>query len=96
MPRIAAKKKIALIKRKSVRTRSKDRNEKLLIAFGARIREYRLERGLLQSDLASLIAVGREYISDIERGKRAPSLLMLEVFADGLQVSMADLVTALQ
>ena len=47
------------------------------IVVGARIRKYRLERGITQEDLAFQINTSAAYISNIERGIKRPSLQKL-------------------
>jgi transcriptional regulator with XRE-family HTH domain len=64
--------------------------------FGARLREYRTTRGISQADLAD--RVGRRggrltsnYVSDLERGLKAPTLTMILKLSSALDVSVADL-----
>jgi putative transcriptional regulator len=46
-----------------------------------RIRDYRLERGLTQDDLAQAVGVSRQSINAIERGRYTPSLPLALRFA---------------
>lgn len=46
----------------------------LLVQFGRRLRELRLECGLSQADLAERVDVTPEYVSRIERGLVGPSM----------------------
>ena len=55
-------------------------------AFGARVRELRLGRGLSQMGLAETIGLHPTYISGIERGSRNVSLVNIHVIAEGLGV----------
>ncbi|WP_396272518.1 helix-turn-helix domain-containing protein [Granulicella arctica] len=59
--------------------------------FGVRLRQLRLERSLTQLRMAIEFGIDRSYISDVERGRKAISLPMLEVLALGLKVSLSDL-----
>jgi transcriptional regulator with XRE-family HTH domain len=44
---------------------------------GRRVRTGRLERGLTQEQLAVAAGVSQQYLSDLERGKRNPTVLIL-------------------
>lgn len=46
-----------------------------------RIRDYRLERGLTQEDLAQAVGVSRQSINAIERSRYTPSLPLALRFA---------------
>ena len=60
--------------------------------IGQRIRELRDERGLRQDQMFGL---DRSYMSDVERGKKMPSLTVLKVLSVGFKVSMAEMVETL-
>lgn len=49
----------------------------------------RLENNMTQSELAAKSGLNRTYISDIERGKRNPSVTVLLRIADGLSLSIS-------
>lgn len=59
--------------------------------FGKRVRKFRLEVGLSQEDLAHEAASNRTYISDVERGRRNPSIVVAERIAKALGKSMGEL-----
>lgn len=67
----------------------------LLEAFGKRIRDLRKEKNLSQEALALKSDIDRTYISDIEKGKRNVSLLVIEKLASGLEVKLSELVKKL-
>ena len=46
------------------------------------IRDYRLERGLTQEDLAQAVGVSRQSINAIERGRYIPSLPLALRFSE--------------
>ena len=54
----------------------------ILVQFGKRIRQLRLERKLSQEHLAEITGFHRTYIGMIERGERNPSLVNIKRFAD--------------
>lgn len=64
----------------------------LLEAFGKRIRDLRKEKNISQEALALKSNLDRTYVSDIEKGKRNVSLLVLEKLAGGLEVELSDLI----
>lgn len=59
--------------------------------LGARIRWLRGERGLSQGDLAARCGVHVAELSKWERGKRGPSLEGLVKLADGLELTLPEL-----
>lgn len=59
--------------------------------FGLRLRELRKARNMTQLQMAVDFGIDRSYISDVERGRKAISLPMLEVIALGMKVSLSDL-----
>jgi transcriptional regulator with XRE-family HTH domain len=60
--------------------------------IAARIRTIRTARDLSQDDLAAMIGRSVDAISNIERGKNLPSLETLMALAEGLQLTLVDLV----
>lgn len=67
-------------------------NGDVLLRFGARVRERRVELAMSQEDLAAVSGLDRTYISGIERGKRNVGLRNVAVIATSLRTSLADLV----
>lgn len=59
--------------------------------FGMRIRELRLREEISQEELAWRCQLSKNYVSDVERGKRNVSLKAIEQFAKGLGVKVEDL-----
>lgn len=66
-------------------------SEKILIKFGARIKQLRQEKGLTQEQFAQKCGLHKNYIGMIERGERNPSLINIEVIAKGLEISISNL-----
>lgn len=56
------------------------------IIFGANVRRLREAAGLSQDAFADIVGVHRTYMSGIERGKRAPSIIVVERLATALGV----------
>jgi transcriptional regulator with XRE-family HTH domain len=63
----------------------------VLARFGQRVREKRMAMGLSQEAFADKCKLDRTYISGIERGKRNVSLRNIEVIANTLGISIAEL-----
>lgn len=59
--------------------------------LGKNLRRLRKQEGFTQEALADLTTVHRNYISDLERGHRNPSVDVLAKLADALNVSVASL-----
>lgn len=59
--------------------------------FGLRVKALREDRGLTQYALAPLACVSRTYLADVERGKRNVSLETVGKIAEGLGVSIEEL-----
>lgn len=59
--------------------------------FGERIRRLRIERGWGQAELAAESGVGRQYISQIENGRREPCLGVMEALAGSFGKTIAQL-----
>jgi transcriptional regulator with XRE-family HTH domain len=60
-----------------------------------RLKELRVQRNLTQVRMAREFGVDRSYISDVERGRKSVSLPTMEIFALGLKVSLAELLTGI-
>lgn len=63
-------------------------------AIGHIIAETRRERGLTLRELSARSAVSLGYISEIERGLKEPTGLVIQALADGLDVSTGQLLVA--
>ena len=63
----------------------------ILVAFGLRLRAFRLEKGLSQEELAEKTNLHRTYIGSSERGERNISLLNLCKIAKALGLRVSSL-----
>ncbi|WP_163880849.1 helix-turn-helix domain-containing protein [Paenibacillus favisporus] len=63
-----------------------------LLAFGRALRKIRKEKKLTQDELSVYSRVDRSYISELENGEKAPSLLTITSLARALQVKASVLV----
>jgi transcriptional regulator with XRE-family HTH domain len=61
-------------------------------AFGQTLRDYRLERGVSQEQLGFELDSGRTYVSELERGQRAPTLRWLFRVARWLGVRPSEII----
>lgn len=59
--------------------------------LGLAIIKLRKEKGLSQEKFALEADVDRRYMSDLENGKRNPSLEIIEKIANRLEVSISEL-----
>src|SRR5438105_1082809 len=58
--------------------------------FGAEVKRRRNELGISQEQLAERANLHRTYVSDVEAGKRNPSLASIERLAMGLGASLSS------
>ena len=58
---------------------------------GENVRRLRLDRGVTQEELAVKSGFGQNYISDLERGRRNPTVVTLWEIAEALGVTPVDL-----
>jgi XRE family transcriptional regulator, regulator of sulfur utilization len=63
-----------------------------LVALGGRIQGLRRDRALTLQQLAEVADVSVSMLSSVERGQKAPTIVVLARIADGLGVPLADLV----
>jgi transcriptional regulator with XRE-family HTH domain len=59
--------------------------------FGLVIRQWRLKASLSQEELAARAGLHRTYVSDVERGRRNPSLQSIAKLTNALKVSVSVL-----
>ncbi len=64
-----------------------------LVKLGKIVRAKRTERNLTQTELSIRAKVDRNYIGMLERGERNPSYLSLLKIANGLELSINELLT---
>lgn len=67
--------------------------EDVRIKFSQKLQSLRIERNLSQEKLALLCGIDRTHIGRIERLERTPSLVILQKIADGLEMSLTELLT---
>jgi transcriptional regulator with XRE-family HTH domain len=72
------------------------RRASVVIAFGRRLKELRLGRGLSQSELASHAGIHWSYVGRLERGRAAPGLDLLARLASALGISLSELLPSQQ
>lgn len=58
-----------------------------LVAFGARVRTLRKEKGLSQEGLSNLAGIDRSYMGQIERGEINLTLTKIYQIVDALEVA---------
>jgi transcriptional regulator with XRE-family HTH domain len=65
------------------------------IQFGDHLRQLRMKRGWTQVEMSDFLAINRSYLSEMETGKKDPSLTMLKTLADGLGMRVSELLKGL-
>lgn len=65
------------------------------VLLGNRVRKLRQERGWTQVEMAEVLGIDRSYISEIETGKKDPSLRVLKTIADGFKLTLSELLSRL-
>lgn len=65
----------------------------ILLGFGKNLKHFRKNKNLSQEDLAFKCGLDRTYISGLERGKRNPTLKIISLLAQHLDISMSELVS---
>jgi len=60
--------------------------------FGKRLRELRVARNLTQTELSERCGSNRQFIGDLERGVKVPSLTMVLRLAEALECRVYDVV----
>ena len=64
--------------------------------LGTRIRYLRKRKRLSIEDLALLCEINKNYLCDLENGRRNPTIQMLEKIANGLGITISELTKGLQ
>jgi transcriptional regulator with XRE-family HTH domain len=59
--------------------------------FGEKVRTLRKQINISQEELAFRAGLHKNYVSDVECGRRNVSLKAIEQFAEGLDVSLKEL-----
>ena len=66
------------------------------VQLGMRIRYLRKLKGMSQEDLALESGINKNYLSDVERGSRNPTITVIEKISTALGVSLATLFKGIQ
>lgn len=77
-------------------TSGMSKKEDILLRFGRVCRRFREETGVSQEKFAGLCGFDRAYYGTVERGLRNVSLRNLERIAATLEMSLADLLDAVE
>ena len=68
----------------------------ILIQLGKRITYLRKKKKMSQLDLAVESEVNRNYLCDLEKGRRNPSILVLNKIAEALNIDLSTLFKGIQ
>ena len=64
--------------------------------LGMRIRFLRKQKKMSIEDLALEAEINKNYLSDLERGTRNPTILILNKLAKALRISLSELVRGIE
>lgn len=64
--------------------------------LGMRIRYLRMQKKWSQEDLALEADINKNYLSDLERGMRNPTLKVMEKIANALEITIEELLKGIQ
>lgn len=64
--------------------------------LGMRIRFLRKQKKMSIEDLALEAEINKNYLSDLERGTRNPTVLILNKLAKALRISLSELVRGIE
>ncbi len=78
-------------KSRTQKNKSLDASLSLLGQLGMRIAYLRRKKNISQLELSVRSGVGKNYISDLENGRRNPTIEVLQKIANGLGVSLEKL-----
>ena len=78
-------------KSKTAKNKSLDDSLSLLGQLGMRITYLRNKKNISQLELSIRSGVSKNYISDLENGRRNPTVSVLQKLANGLGVSLEKL-----
>ena len=68
----------------------------IYIQLGKRIAYLRKKKKMSQLDLALISDINKNYISDLERGRRNPSLMILSRISNALNIDMSTLLQGIK
>lgn len=60
------------------------------LAFGLRVKELRLEKGLSQEKLANIAGVDRTYMTQVENGSRNLSIQNIKKICNALEITLTQ------
>lgn len=63
----------------------------MLVDLGERVKNLRLEKGLTQTELANIMGKDHPSLNKLENGKVNPSYIYLSEVAEGLGVTLLEL-----
>lgn len=73
-----------------------NKKDALLVRVGERIASLRKAKGLTQLRLSLLCETTQSYISDLEVGRRNPSLIILGRIAEALDCTLSELLLGVE
>lgn len=71
--------------------RLNDLKETIPKLVGNRIKDFREDKGITQTELAELVGKDRQYLYKIEKGKVTSNIVTIAALANALEISLKDL-----
>ena len=72
------------------------KKNRVQVAFGKAMHDYRVSAGLTQERLAELAEIHRTYVGDVERGERNISVVNMAKIAGALKIKLSELVREME
>ncbi len=67
------------------------KDKKFVKAFGERIRQLRIQKGMSQEELANTAEIPINQVGRIERGEINTTIITVKAIADSLEIKISDL-----
>lgn len=67
------------------------REKNIVKGFGLIVRELRQEKNISQQKLAELANLDRSYVSEVENGYKAPTIITVSKIADALDIRASEM-----
>ena len=70
-----------------------DKDNKTRLEIASKLKQYRLQKGMKQSDVANKAGLNSNYYSKVERGEAIPSVITLKKVLGALGIKSSEVLT---
>lgn len=70
-----------------------DQDNKTRLDIASKLKKYRLQKGMKQSDVAEKAGLNSNYYSKVERGEAIPSVITLKKILGALGIKSSEVLT---